>query len=61
MNKELTGIYRLTEDILSVSWIIYEVTKDSNDEMMVKIRPAAEMIHKKADKLYAKISEIIKG
>lgn len=60
MDKILQELIENAEDILSTGRIIYSICKTDNCETALKIRPLAELISKKADKLCIKIAENIK-
>jgi len=51
MNTDTEKLYSIAEDILSTGGIIYNMCKDDDSETVIKIRPLAELIAKKADKL----------
>ena len=60
MNKVFEELLKNTEDILYTGNIIYNICEEDDGETGLKIRPLAELISKKADKMCMKIVEIEK-
>ncbi len=60
MLTETDKLIENAEDILTTGRIIYNICKTDNCETAIKIRPLAELISKKADKLCIKIAQNIK-
>lgn len=58
MNADLDELYRLSEDVLNASSIVYDYCREAEEELVVKIRPVLELIHNKADKLCVKLLEM---
>lgn len=61
MKEDLEGLYRNAEDIMSAASIVYEICSEANDEIAVKIRPVAELIYRKADKVCIEIMGLNEG
>lgn len=51
MEKNFEELYKNARDILSTAGIIYDICRDADEETTTKIRPLAELICKKADKV----------
>ncbi len=58
MQKVFEELYDNAEDILNTSGIIQNICKNDDGEGTVRIRPLAELIHKKADKMCLKIMQM---
>ncbi|MCX4275449.1 MAG: hypothetical protein OSJ27_06680 [Candidatus Gastranaerophilales bacterium] len=58
MNTDLDELYRLSEDVLNASAMVYDYCREAEEERVVKIRPILELIHNKADKLCVKLLEM---
>ncbi len=60
MSKDFEGLYENAEDILNTSRIIHDICKNDDGMVTVKIRPLAELIHNKADKICIEIMNLEK-
>ncbi len=58
VSKDFEGLYENAEDILNTSRIIQDICKKDDGMETVKIRPLAELINKKADKMCIKIMNL---
>lgn len=58
MDRDFKELEENVEDILNTSKIIHDICKKDDGEETMKIRPLAELIHKKADKICIKIMNL---